>query len=441
MSATPALLLILTVLGLIWPSSALAPGFRRQHETGFRVGLRHVDAGRNFTKLQLVQRGIDRGRQRLKRMCGTGINVEHGHHDFQFPVHVGDGEFIADLMIGTPPVPFPAIIDTGSDLIWTQCKPCKMCFHQRTPVFNPKLSSTFSNISCSSKLCKAVGPFKCDKSCDYRYGYGDESFTEGFMAMDTISFVELPKRISIPRIGFGCGVDNHATGMEKTAGLLGLGRGVLSLVSQLGAHKFSYCLTSITDNRTGNLLFGSQAYSKFNPRKIPMTPLIQNPYIPSYYYLSLEGITVGGSLLPIPKSAFQLKKDGSGGIIIDSGTTITYLQEEAFDVLKRTFISQMDYYQVANSSNTGLDLCFNLAEKNGVEVKVPELIFHFKGLNLSLPVENYMVSDPEMELTCLVINAMSNLSIFGNMQQQNLLVVHDLEKANMSLLRTQCEKV
>ncbi|RVW17763.1 Aspartic proteinase nepenthesin-1 [Vitis vinifera] len=407
----PFLLLILTVLGLPRSSSTLMPGFRRQQlETGFQVGLRHIDAGRNFTKLQLIQRGINRGRQRLQRMSGMATTAER--NDFQAPVHVGDGEFVVNLMIGTPPVPFPAIMDTGSDLIWTQCNPCKLCFQQSTPVFNPKRSSTFSNISCSSKLCKGVKPSKCDKSCEYRYTYGDESSTEGFMAMDTITFGESPKRVSIPRIGFGCGLNNRATGMDQTAGLLGLGRGVLSLVSQLGTQKFSYCLTSIHENKTSSLLFGSLAYSNFNPGKIPRTPLIQNPLLPSYYYLSLKGITVGYTLLPIPEFVFQLGKDGSGGMILDSGTTITYLQEDAFDVLKNAFISQTEL-QVANSSTTGLDLCFHLPVKNAAEVKVPKLIFHFKGLDLALPVENYMVSDPEMGLICLAIDATGSLSILG----------------------------
>ena len=373
----------------------------------------------------------------MQRMTGMVKTAEK--NDIQAPVHAGDGEFIANLMIGTPPVPFAAVIDTGSDLIWTQCNPCMSCFHQSTPVFNPHHSSTFSNVSCSSKLCKGVKPSKCDKSCEYRYTYGDESFTEGFMAMDTIYFGKSPKRVSIPHIGFGCGVNNRATGMEKTAGLLGLGRGVLSLVSQLGAKKFSYCLTSIHENKTSSLLFGSLASSNFTGN-FAETPLIQNPLQPSYYYLSLEGVTVGGALLPIPESAFQLGNDGSGGMIIDSGTTITYLQEDVFEVVKNAFISQTKL-QVANSSAIGLDLCFHLPVKNEEEVKVPKLILHFKGLNLTLPVENYMVSDPEMGLMCLAIDPTGSLSIFGNIQQQNMLVLHDLHKATLSFVPTQCDKV
>jgi hypothetical protein len=45
-----------------------------------------------------------------------------------------------ELAIGTPPVPFVALADTGSDLTWMQCQPCKLCFAQGTPVYDPVAS-------------------------------------------------------------------------------------------------------------------------------------------------------------------------------------------------------------------------------------------------------------------------------------------------------------
>ena len=102
---------------------------------------------------------------------------------------------------------------------------------------------------------------------------------------------------------------------------MGLGRGPLSLVSQLGSKKFSYCLTSIGDNKSSSLLFGSLADLNFsNGAVLKTNPLIRNPILTSFYYLSLKGIIVGQTLLPIPKSLFQLGSDGGGGVILDSRT-------------------------------------------------------------------------------------------------------------------------
>ncbi|KAL5667956.1 hypothetical protein ACJX0J_020177, partial [Zea mays] len=58
----------------------------------------------------------------------------------------GQAEYLMELAIGTPPVPFVALADTGSDLTWTQCKPCKLCFPQDTPIYDTAASASFSPV-------------------------------------------------------------------------------------------------------------------------------------------------------------------------------------------------------------------------------------------------------------------------------------------------------
>ncbi|KAA8531100.1 hypothetical protein F0562_005809 [Nyssa sinensis] len=403
-------------------------------ETGFRVTLKHVDSNGNLTKFERLQRAMKRGRHRLQRLNAMALSSSDS--EVQSPVYAGNGEFLMKLAIGTPPETYAAIMDTGSDLIWTQCKPCKQCFDQSTPVFNPSKSSSFSKLSCSSKLCEALPASTCGDGCEYLYTYGDYSSTQGVLAAETFTF----DKVSIPKIAFGCGEDNEGSGFDQGAGLVGLGRGPLSLVSQLGEPKFAYCLTSIDDTKTSTLLMGSLAsVNSTNQSAIKTTPLIQNPSQPSFYYLSLEGITVGGTPLTIKKSTFALNEDGSGGLIIDSGTTVTYLEESAFDLVKKEFISQIQL-SVDNSGSTGLDLCFTLPSgTTGVEV--PKLVFHFAGADLELPGENYMIADSSVGLLCLAMGSSSGMSIFGNVQQQNIMVVHDLGKETLSFIPTQCDQL
>ncbi|KAF0905253.1 hypothetical protein E2562_003854 [Oryza meyeriana var. granulata] len=54
-------------------------------------------------------------------------------------VENGAVSYHMNLSTGTPPLTFPAIIDTGSDLIWTQCAPCTKCFKQLTLLFEPSM--------------------------------------------------------------------------------------------------------------------------------------------------------------------------------------------------------------------------------------------------------------------------------------------------------------
>ncbi|KAK4754214.1 hypothetical protein SAY87_002318 [Trapa incisa] len=455
--------LVVVVLALVASFSVPALATSRQalrriepEHTGFKVVLKHIDSGKNLTKFERLQRGIARGQHRLQKLSKTEMEAES-------PIHAGNGEFLMQLAIGTPAEGFSAIMDTGSDLIWTQCEPCSQCFDQPTPIFNPRNSSTFATLPCSSQTCRALPSTTCsvrgDGSCEYFYSYGDYSSTQGVMATETFTFGDSSgdghgqDAISISKVAFGCGKDNEGGGFSQGAGLVGLGRGPLSLVSQLGVPEFSYCLTSIDDDsKISRLFIGRQAINITTttttaPAAASPTattsitiPLIQNPSQPSFYYLPLQGISVGGTRLPINPSTFSLGDDGSGGLIIDSGTTITNLEESAFESVRREFISQTKL-PVDSSGWSGLDLCFTLPSGT-TQFEVPRLVLHFEGgSDLDLPGNNYMIGDSTLGLICLAMGASTGISILGNVQQQNMLVVHDLEKETLSFIPTQCDQL
>ncbi|XP_027365187.1 aspartic proteinase nepenthesin-1 [Abrus precatorius] len=409
------------------------------HPNGFRVTLRHVDSGKNLTKLERVQHGMKRGKSRLQKLNAMVLAAStQDSSQLEAPIHAGNGEYLMELSIGTPPEAYPAVLDTGSDLIWTQCKPCTQCYKQPTPIFDPKKSSSFSKVSCGSDLCSALPSSTCSDGCQYVYSYGDYSVTQGVLATETFTFGDSGNQVSVYNIGFGCGEDNEGDGFEQASGLVGLGRGPLSLVSQLKEPKFSYCLTSMDDSKTSLLLLGSLA-SVNGTQAAVTTPLLKNPIQPSFYYLSLEGISVGDTRLSIEKSTFDLGEDGSGGVIIDSGTTISYIEQKAFDALKKEFISQTQL-PVDKSGSTGLDVCFTLPSGSS-QVEIPKLVFHFKGGDLELPAENYMIGDSNLGVACLAMGASNGMSIFGNVQQQNILVNHDLEEETISFIPTSCDQL
>ncbi|CAJ1974865.1 unnamed protein product [Sphenostylis stenocarpa] len=442
-SSFVTLVALLVVALFVAPTSSTSRKTLKHHPyptNGFRVMLRHVDSGKNLTKLERVQHGIKRGKSRLQRLNAMVLAASTAPDSDQLeaPVHAGNGEYLMELAIGTPPVSYPAVLDTGSDLIWTQCKPCTRCYKQPTPIFDPKTSSSFSKVSCDSSLCSALPSSTCSDGCEYLYSYGDYSVTQGVLATETFTFGKSKKKVSVHNIGFGCGEDNEGDGFEQASGLVGLGRGPLSLVSQLHEPRFSYCLTPIDDTKKSVLLLGSSEKVKDAKEEVT-TPLLKNPLQPSFYYLSLDGISVGDTRLPIEKSTFAVGNDGSGGVIIDSGTTITYIEQKAFDELKKEFISQTKL-PVDENTSTGLDLCFSLPS-DSTEVEIPKLVFHFSGGDLELPAENYIIGDSNLGVACLAMGAASGMSIFGNVQQQNILVNHDLQKETISFIPTSCDEL
>ncbi|KAJ0986676.1 hypothetical protein J5N97_005032 [Dioscorea zingiberensis] len=221
-------------------------------------------------------------------------------------------------------------------------------------------------------------------------------------------------------------------------GVLGLGRGPLSLVSQLGVDRFSYCLPSI-GKPNGRLLFGSQATIK--TKTVLSTPILSNPSQPSLYYVSLQGITVGGTLLSIPKNTFELNKDGTGGMIIGSGNVFPRLEKTAFQLVKQEFKSQLNL-AFADRSDSGFDACFSIPSGHTLE-SVPKLVYHFDGADLQLHrSDNYLAFDKKDVLCLMILESRDGLSIFGNIHQQNMQMHFDLQKEVVSFVPdVQCDEI
>jgi hypothetical protein len=166
-------------------------------------------------------------------------------------------------------------------------------------------------------------------NCAYYFSDGDDSSTDNILATEAFKF---GSGATVHSLAFGCGTDN-LDGTDNSSGLVGMGRGPLSLVSQLGVTRFSYYLTTFNDTTTSSPLFLGASAGLLPASK--STQFVPNPVGPqrgSYYYLFLEGITIGDTLLPIDPSVFRLTAAGRGGLIIDSSTTFTALDERAFAV-------------------------------------------------------------------------------------------------------------
>ncbi|KAL6202957.1 hypothetical protein ACLB2K_026661 [Fragaria x ananassa] len=75
----------------------------------------------------------------------------------------GNGEYFTGIGIGvgSPPKYLYMVLDTGSDVVWLQCAPCKRCYSQTDPVFDPRISSSFSSLPCSSPLCRHLDSPGC----------------------------------------------------------------------------------------------------------------------------------------------------------------------------------------------------------------------------------------------------------------------------------------
>ncbi|KAL3517304.1 hypothetical protein ACH5RR_024206 [Cinchona calisaya] len=334
----------------------------------------------------------------------------------------GSGEYFTRIGVGSPPKYSYMVLDTGSDVVWIQCSPCRKCYSQSDPVFDPSRSSSFAGVSCDSPICRRLDSPGCNNNqkCLYQVSYGDGSFTFGEFSTETLTF----RRVRVDNVGFGCGHDNEGL-FIGSAGLLGLGRGKLSFPSQAGTRfdqKFSYCLVDrFSSSRPSSLVFGKSAVS----RNSYFTPLLTNPKLDTFYYVGLNGISVGGVRVPgITESLFKLDAAGNGGVIVDSGTSVTRLTRPAYIALRDAFRTGASNLKRAPDFAL-FDTCFDLSGKT--EVKVPTVVLHFTGADVSLPASNYLIPVDGNGRFCFAFaGTMSGLSIIGNIQQQGFRVSFDL---------------
>ncbi|CAL5096555.1 unnamed protein product [Urochloa decumbens] len=434
-----------------------------------RLHLAHREAFAppNATAPQLLTHRLARDAARAEEISataaaaatnGTRTPMRRRSGGFAAPVvsglSQGSGEYFAQVGVGTPPAPALLVLDTGSDVVWLQCAPCRHCYAQSGKVFDPRRSRSYAAVPCAAPLCRRLDSGGCNRrrgSCLYQVAYGDGSITAGDLATETLSFA---RGARVPRVAIGCGHDNEGL-FVAAAGLLGLGRGRLSLPTQVArryGRSFSYCLVDRTSSlkpsptRSSTLTFGAAALAGADTgaARASFTPMVRNPRMSTFYYVRVVGFSVGGARVR-GVSERDLRLDpatGRGGVILDSGTSVTRLARPVYAAVREAFRA------AAASAGSGLrpspggfslfDTCYDLGGRR--VVKVPTLSVHLAGgAAVALPPENYLIPVDTRGTFCFALAGTDGaVSILGNIQQQGFRVVFDGDAQRVGLVPKSC---
>ncbi|CAA7049221.1 unnamed protein product [Microthlaspi erraticum] len=330
--------------------------------------------------------------------------------------------YLMKLQIGTPPVEIEAILDTGSDLIWTQCLPCVNCDdHQQAPtVFDPSKSSSYK-----AKICD-------DGPCPYTITYADQTYSVGTLATETVTVKSTSGQpFVMPETSIGCGHNNTAQGLiSNSSGIVGLGLGSSSLISQMGEiflGLFSYCLSG---QGTSKINFGGNAIVSGDGTVA--ADMFRKPDNPGFYYLNLDAVSVGDNRVETLGTPFHAS---DGNIIIDSGTTLTYFPESYCKKVKQAVENVMPEDRV---DFMGDMLCYH---SDNIEM-YPSITLHFSG-GADLVLEKYNTYMSQGGVYCLAIMCADPIQdpIFGNRAQNNLLVGYDPSSLLISFKATDCSSL
>nr|TKW28821.1 hypothetical protein SEVIR_3G353400v2 [Setaria viridis] len=278
--------------------------------------------------------------------------------------------------------------------------------------YDPSLSHAAQNLTCSNTACATSIGSATQCSC---------AGTECYVHTAYNAFEEIAGDLSTNEFTFGSekvrltfGTIDASTltrgSLGGASGIIGLGRGPLSLVSQLSETKFSYCLMPFFSDATNpsHLLVGASA-ALSGGAPVTSVPFVKNskeyPFS-TYYYLTLAGIMMGKAKLDVPAAVFGLREVKPGrwaGTVVDTGSPFMSLVDVAYRVLKAELEEQLGASLVRLPKviiSKRLELCVSQGDLARL---VPPLVLQFGGGGeVVLPPENYWAPVGN-ETACMVV--------------------------------------
>lgn len=326
-----------------------------------------------------------------------------------------------------PGVKQTMVLDTASDVPWVQCAPCPVppCHPQTDVLYDPTKSGTSATFSCNSPTCRQLGPYAngCFNSqCQYRVQYPDGSSTMGTYISDVLT---LTPTAVIGKFRFGCSHAERGIFSNKTSGIMALGGGPQSLVSQTAGtygNVFSYCLPPPSYHG-----FFTLGVPRVMSSRFVVTPMLRNKQVPTFYIVRLQAITVAGQRLNVPPTVF------AAGSVMDSRTIITRLPPTAYQALRSAFRDNMKMYRAA-APKGHLDTCFDFRGVRSIRLPTIALVFE-RNAAVELDPSGILFND------CLAFAPNSDdrvPGIIGNVQQQTLEVLYDVVGEAVGFRRGAC---
>ncbi|KAM3405622.1 hypothetical protein ACQJBY_008245 [Aegilops geniculata] len=357
------------------------------------------------------------------------------------------GHYYATMNIGDPARPYFLDIDTGSDLTWLQCDaPCQSCNKVPHPLYKPTKSKI---VPCADSLCTTLLSSQIPNNkqcpsphqCDYKIKYTDSSSSLGVLVTDSFGLtLRNSSRVS-RSLTFGCGYDQqvgkNGAVQAATDGLLGLGRGSVSLVSQLKQHGitknvFAHCLST---NGGGFLYFGEDIVSTSRSRAtwVPMARSTSG----NYY-------STGAGTLYFDKRPLGVKPME---VVFDSGSTYTYFAAQPYQATVSAIQAGLSK-SLTKVSDPSLPLCWKgqkaFKSVSDIKKQFKSLFMRFsKNTAMEIAPENYLIVTKNGNVCLGILDgsvAKLNFNIIGDITMQDQLVIYDNEKGQLGWTRGSCSR-
>ncbi|GAB2287218.1 hypothetical protein Dimus_021600 [Dionaea muscipula] len=333
------------------------------------------------------------------------------------------GFYYVLVNVGQPPKPYFLDPDTGSDLTWLQCDaPCARCTAAPHPYYRP-----------GNDLVPCKDPFALH--CNLK-DIIPLNFTSG---------------VRHSRLAIGCGYDQiPGSSFHQLDGVLGLGKGKASIVSQLhdqGIIKnvMGHCFSGSGRGRGGGggyIFFGD---GLFDPSGVVWTPMSRDFSNKKHYSPGPAELIYGGK-------STRLK---NLHVIFDSGSSYTYFASQPYQTLVNRLKKELVGKPLRDAvEDEALPLCWKGREpfKSITDVRgyFKPLALRFEGrargkapAQFELPPEAYLIISLQGNACLGILNGtevgLHNFNLIGDISMQDKTVIYDNEKQMIGWAPTNCE--
>jgi len=334
-------------------------------------------------------------------VCQPGKKLEEAR--IYGSIH-GYAYYFIDILVGSPvPQRQSVILDTGSTILAFPCKNCKNCGNHIDAPFDFSASDT-----AEWQQCEGGCPCRNER-CSYYQGYTEGSSIAGYWFQDYIRIGDVERKNPAVKAYAGChDAETKLFTTQKASGIVGVAprrsRDHETIIDALFSDQkgavdtkvFAICLA----DQGGILTVGgyNQSLHRNYDNAEEKPTVVWTPMENHLYYsigiedADIEGKSLGG------RSAW-------GSVIVDSGTTFTYVPPEIWKGISETFESFCKDPEHCKGVRTHhSDDCWEIEDEKDLDT-FPVFRITFKGGGtIHWRAHSYLFPKPPSKKWCLAID-------------------------------------
>ena len=374
----------------------------------------------------------------------TNSNLRHLSEQYVYGSAFKINYYYSNLYLGEKMEKQGYILDTGSSITTSTCSPiCTKCGKHICPPYN--VTSKDKILSCYDERCSWLTS-RCsthDRKCSFSISYSEGSSLDGVYINEIVRFGENYQEQKPIYVPIGCTKsENHLFYNQDANGIMGLANNdhnfidILYKSGAINSKIFSLCLAQL-----GGVFNIGEINYKIHGENVTFVPMLLDRG--KYFGLTVKSLAVNNRTI----NSFNPSKYN---IFIDSGTTISYIDNTIFDEILNLMKDECKKFGKIKacgsySYHSDYGHCFYFDSLEELDYAVynywPIIHFYLDGYDYKWKGKNYVfnISTPSKPGACMGINKYYGSKItLGSSWMIGHDIIFDRDKRIIGIAEAEC---